>query len=125
MFAAAVAMSVIGAAASLLRGARYVHTEVVPDEAPARAATYRLRSLRTAAATRRPDTSAPWIDAVSRWSPATYRPSPRSTGRRNAGAGRRLGQRVGDRVGRHVLPRPRVDAVDDAGMAAHLAFGLR
>jgi MFS family permease len=32
VFGAAVAMSVIGAAASMLRGARYVHTEPVPDE---------------------------------------------------------------------------------------------
>jgi EmrB/QacA subfamily drug resistance transporter len=34
VFGAAVAMSVIGAAASMLRGARYVHSDVVPDEAP-------------------------------------------------------------------------------------------
>ncbi len=32
VFGAAVAMSVIGAAASMLRGARYVHTEPAPDE---------------------------------------------------------------------------------------------
>ena len=39
VFAAAVAMSVIGAAASMLRGARYVHSEVVPDASPRVAAT--------------------------------------------------------------------------------------
>ncbi len=39
VFAAAVAMSLIGAAASMLRGARYVHSEVVPDETPRVAAT--------------------------------------------------------------------------------------
>ena len=33
----------------------------------------------TASAVRRPDTIVPWIDDVSRWSPATNSPSPRST----------------------------------------------
>ena len=49
---------------------------------PRRCRDYRLSSASTAAATRRPDTSAPCSEAVSRWSPATKRPSPRATGRR-------------------------------------------
>ena len=38
-------------------------------------------------AVRRPDTIAPWIDAVSRWSPQTNSPSPRSTGWRRSRPG--------------------------------------
>jgi len=41
------------------------------------------RSASTAEAARRPDTSAPWMELVSRWSPHTYSPGATRTRRRN------------------------------------------
>nr|WP_306745200.1 hypothetical protein [Saccharothrix yanglingensis] len=41
------------------------------------------RSAGTARAARRPDTGAPWMDGVSRWSPHTYRRGARRTALRS------------------------------------------
>ena len=75
----------------------------------------------TAAAARRPETSAPWIDAVSRWSPATWTPDGAVTGRRRSSGGRWLGQRPGDHRGGHQLPAGGVGPVDHSGAARRAA----
>ena len=69
------------------------HLEVGTHERPERdrhrPAPLPLPSIATTASPqRRPENSAPWIDAVSRWSPQTNRPSPRSTRCFGANAGR-------------------------------------
>ena len=91
-------------------------------ECCARARPQAPRRARTASAARRPDTSAPCWDGVSRWSPATNRPSPSSTGLRN---GRPAGTRAARRAPRRRAGAPsrRSAAVDPAQLAADL--GLR
>ena len=56
------------------------------------------RRLSTACAVRRPDTSAPWMDELSRWSPATKTPSPRDTGWRKSWGGVMAGSASGMRA---------------------------
>jgi hypothetical protein len=53
-----------------------------PSRPPSRRAL--ASSARTALAARRPDTTAPWMELVSRWSPATWSPLRTVTGCRNS-----------------------------------------
>ena len=93
------------------------HRRRAPPRTPPRSpapATSPRRSRRRggramASAARRPLTSAPWVDGVSRWSPATKRPVAQLDRAAHRPAGRERGQRVRDSavcrcaqcVGRH------------------------
>ena len=81
------------------------------------------RWARTAWAARRPLTRAPCCDGVSRWSPATNRPSPSATSRRSGLAAGRAGSARGtSAVCRWTHPSVG-DPVDPGQLAADLRLG--